>query len=93
MIVKDQITYPEHSKYAIEWGGATWTENLPEEQQDKSIRNRYETESGKFNKSGSSEIPWNDFQRMIIESIRRNHFSKDELAVIVNEIADYIKKK
>ncbi|MEQ9288798.1 MAG: hypothetical protein RIG77_17890 [Cyclobacteriaceae bacterium] len=82
MEVKDRIETNEH--HSIEWGQATWSEN------DFSIRNRYEKEGGGFNYAGSSEIPWSDFNRMILESIRRGHLSGSELASILKEIANNI---
>lgn len=68
--------------HSIEWGNSTWDEN------EKSIRNRYDnTETGRFNKSGSGEIPWNDFKQMISESIKGNEFSNAELAEILKNIS------
>jgi len=69
--------------HSIEWGNATWDEN------DTSIRNRYDNaKGGKFNYAGSGEIPWADFITMIHESIRRNHFSDDELKEIEKLISN-----
>jgi hypothetical protein len=83
MDVKDRtITEGLHS---IEWGDATWTKDRPDDEKEKSIRNRYDRDGG-FNYAGSSEVPWSDFNKMIIESIKRNHFSKEELDNIMNEI-------
>lgn len=83
MDVKDKISINE--SYSIEWGKATWNSN------NFSIRNRYDTKVGKFNYAGSSEVPWNDFKKMIIESIRRKHFSNVDIAEILKEIGDSIK--
>lgn len=68
------------NNHSIEWGESTWDEN------EFSIRNRYDTIDGRFNKSGSSEISWEDFNLMIIESIRRNLFSPDEINLMQDEI-------
>jgi hypothetical protein len=73
------------ANHSIEWGKATW------DKKDKSIRNRYDTPAGKFNKAGSSEIPWEDFKTMISESIKRGKFSNSELADIMNDISNHLK--
>lgn len=73
------------NNHSIEWGEATWNSN------DKSIRNRYDTKSGKFNKAGSGEIPWEDFKTMISESIKRGQFTNSELSGILNSISDKLK--
>lgn len=57
------------------------------EENEKSIRNRFNNSiNGRFNKFGSSEINWNNFNEMIIQSIRNNEFSKEEIIRIKNEI-------
>lgn len=84
MKVKDSIKIS--GKHSIEWGDATWDEK------DVSIRNRYNTDSGRFNQAGSSELPWRDFMLMIKESISRDKFSNAELAQILAEIANKIAK-
>ena len=83
MKIKDKFEID--ASHSIEWGDATWNN------EDFSIRNRFQTEGGKFNKAGSSEIPWDDFKKMIKESIKRNHFSNAELSDFMSDIADYIK--
>jgi len=92
MEVKDSIKFPKYPGYSIEWGNATWTEQDDEGEKAHSIRNRYSKEDGGFNVRGSSEIPWNDFLRMISESIKRKHFTKEEISVILVEISTYIKQ-
>lgn len=84
MNVTDTLrTSPIHS---IEWGEATW------DPEDISIRNRYDNASGgRYNHSGSSEVPWEDFKIMILESIRRNHLNNIELGEIMDEIATRLK--
>lgn len=93
--MKTQEVYnnPKDTLHSIEWGSATWTENQPEDKQDVSIRNRYNNEFGKFNRPGSSEIPWSDFLLMITESISRNKFSNNEIGAITIAIANFIKEQ
>lgn len=83
MNVKDKfVNTPEHS---IEWGEATWNSS------EFSIRNRYDNSTtGKFNKAGSGEIPWEDFKLMIIQSIEKKHFTNKDLSVILRKISDVI---
>ena len=87
MKVQDNVFFDEFPGYSIEWGEATWTKDEPDESKDWSIRNRYSNQDGRFNYAGSSEVPWDDFKRMISESIRRGHFENEELANILNDIA------
>ena len=68
--------------HSIEWGDSTWDED------DFSIRNRYDNvETGRFNKAGSSEVPWADFNLMVNQSILRGHFTNTQLAEILNSIS------
>jgi hypothetical protein len=80
MDVTDEINL--HVNHSIEWGSATW------DPADFSIWNRYNSPSGRFNKAGSSEIPWDDFIIMIHESIKKGHLKNTELSAILKEIAN-----
>jgi hypothetical protein len=82
MNVSDKLVIDNN--HSIEWGDATWDED------DFSIRNRFDSDEGRFNKAGSSEIPWADFNQMILESIRRNHFTNVQIGDIARAIADNI---
>lgn len=75
------------NNHSLEWGASTWDKD------DFSIRNRFDSDEGRFNKAGSSEIPWADFNTMILESLRRNHFSRQQIAEITNEIGQYIARQ
>lgn len=86
MEVKITIQDPNNSNHSIEWGNATWTKDLPEKNKKRSIRNRYNKDDGGFNYAGSAEIPWEDFNIMILESIKNKKFSKEELFDIVTGI-------
>jgi hypothetical protein len=77
---------PKDANHSIEWGEATW------DNKSFSIRNRYNLESGKFNKAGSGEIPWDDFKTMIKESIQRDIFTNVELAEILKIISEKVAK-
>jgi len=84
MDVKDKFSTSNF--HSVEWGEATWNDK------EKSVRNRYDTVQGKFNKAGSSEIPWKDFKIIIRESISRNHFDNKELGEFLDEISTKLKK-
>jgi hypothetical protein len=86
MKVKDKIDIS--NDHSIEWGDSSWGNGA-----DVSIRNRYDNKvNGGFNVRGSSELPWYDFNNMIIESINRNHFSKSEIFEITIAISKYMNK-
>lgn len=77
-----QDNFQNTAGHSIEWGEATWDSD------DFSIRNRYDNVStGRFNKAGSSEIPWDDFRLMIKQSILRRHLNNNDLAEILRDIA------
>jgi hypothetical protein len=82
MDVKYKKLFPDIQNYSIEWGYSTWSEDELEENKDWSIRNRYEKSGGGFNVRGSSEIPWEDFKKLIKESVNENQFSNKELRTI-----------
>jgi hypothetical protein len=88
MEVQDSISFENFTGYSIEWGNATWTQDEQDEDKDRSIRNRYSKADGGFNQAGSSEVPWEDFRRMITESIRRGHFNRAELTDMLTNIQD-----
>lgn len=80
MNVTDRISFDNH--HSIEWGEATWDNG------DFSIRNRYNKDDGGFNYAGSSELPWADFNEMILESIRRLHFTNEQIGNILSAIGE-----
>ncbi|WP_312421068.1 hypothetical protein [Epilithonimonas sp.] len=80
MKVRHSKFFKDLPNYSIEWGDGTWSKGW--EEKDFAIRNRYNKEDGGFNIRGSAEIPWTDFNRMIIESIKENQFSKKEIITI-----------
>lgn len=80
MNVKDKFN--NINGHSIEWGESTWDAS------DFSIRNRYDnTTTGKFNKAGSGEIPWEDFKLMIKQSILKGKLNNTEIAEILTDIA------
>ena len=90
MKVKHSKTFKNLPNYSIEWGDGTWSQDW--EDKDFAIRNRYNKDDGGFNVRGSAEIPWTDFNRMIVESIKENQFSKKELRIMLKIIIKHIMK-
>lgn len=84
MDVEDRIEISD--KHSIEWGTATWSDT------DKSIRNRYDTESG-FSPRNSSELPFEDLERLVVESAKRDYISPDMAARMIRELAASISRK
>lgn len=80
MEVEHSKSFKEKPNYSIEWGFGTWSQDW--EEKDFAIRNRYNREDGGFNIRSSGEIPWSDFNRMILESIKEKQFSTNELKTI-----------
>ncbi len=79
--MKPKDIFQNDSGHSIEWGEATWDKD------DFSIRNRYDNPlTGRFNKAGSSEVPWEDFKMMIKQSILRGHLENKDLAEILGYI-------
>jgi len=84
---KEKTFYVNDDKtHRIEWGVSTY------ETKSKCIRNRFDNKHGKFNKTGSSEIHWDDFVMMILESLKRNEFADKEIQSIEEAIQN-IKKQ
>lgn len=92
MEVQDEVSFSSKPGYSIEWGYATWSKDDPTVQKDWSIRNRYSTQYGGFNIRGSSEVPWGDFKLRKSDSIKRNHFEKEDLAAMLNDISECLGK-
>lgn len=88
MEVKHSKSFKNLPNYSIEWGNGTWSKDW--EEKDFAIRNRYNKEDGGFNVRGSAEIPWTDFNRMILESVKENQFSKKELRLILKVIIKHV---
>jgi len=51
MKVLDLVTLKDYPNYALEFGITTWTENLPENQQQECVRNRYDSGEGNSHKN------------------------------------------
>lgn len=93
MIVKDRVTLEEYPNYSIEFGVSSWTQNLPESKQSQSVRNRYDTEDGRFTPHNSSEIPIEDIERIVCECMKRDKISILKISNILREAADSIERQ
>lgn len=86
MKVKDKDNFKIDKFHSIQWGKSSW-----ENGKDKSIRNKYLNANMKFNRVGSGEISWKDFNIMVLESIKRNEFSEEEKKELLFELLKSIK--
>lgn len=93
MIVKDEVRLNDYPNYRLEFGIATWTEKLPEAEQEESVRNRYDMEDGHFSPHNSSEIPLNDIEFIICECLKRDKLSTSSLINILKEIPPSIERQ
>ena len=84
MLVKDKT--PVENSHSIEWGISTKTRDLSDAIKEKAIRNRIDRDKGRFNYAASSELSWKHFTSMVLESIKRGHFSKEELEEIASAL-------
>lgn len=84
MDVEDRIEIDD--KHSIEWGTATWSDTA------RSIRDRYDTESG-FSPRNSSELPFEDLERLVVESAKRDYISPDMAARMIEELASSISRQ
>ena len=84
MDVEDSIEIDD--SHSIEWGTATWSDTA------RSIRNRYDTESG-FSPRNSSELPFEDLERLVVESAKRDYISPDMAARMIEELASSISRQ
>jgi hypothetical protein len=84
MNVEDRIDISAH--HSIEWGTASWSDSA------RSIRNRYDTDSG-FSPHNSSELPFEDLERLVVESAKRDYISPDMAARMIEELAASISRQ
>ena len=56
----ESIAHPEFPNHFIQFGISTWAEDLPESEQEESIRRAVYNQDGVFSPHGSPEIPLNE---------------------------------
>ena len=78
---------PLTDQLSIEFGIATWTKDAPVDEQEWSVRRRYNGETGRFSPRGSSEVPINDMPMMMIECMKRDYIPTSQLLKILNEVS------
>jgi hypothetical protein len=79
--------YPTGPRHSIELGQSTWDIN------ERSIRSRYETATGGFNRAGSTEVPLEDLRLMIEHGARHGYWSPAECASMIEALAASIKQQ
>ena len=75
---------PSHS---IEVGKSTWDD------QEMSIRSRYDGETGRFSPHGSSELPLCDLQLLMESAATHDLLSPNVCATIIHALSDSIKRQ
>lgn len=73
--------------HLIEVGGATWNP------QETSVRNRYPTSDGRFNRHSSSEIPLDDLEPILAAVASHDLISPDMAARIIESLARSIERQ
>lgn len=84
MNVKDTVELG--SGHFIEFGYSTWDPS------QESVRNRYSTSTGGFNRFGSSEIPLDDIEGIVIETAKRDKLEKNEIVRIIKELLNSLER-
>lgn len=74
--------------HSIEWGTASWDDD-----DEMSIRNRYDTDDGRFTPHNSSEIPFGDLKTLVVESAKRDYISPEVAARMIEELAASISRQ
>jgi|GEM_PF-1001260 len=93
MIVKDTVRVEGEPRYRLEFGISTWTENQSSKNQTESVRNRYDTEEGRFSPHGSSEIPLGDIPLIITECLKRDKIPLSDMLEILHEVSNSINRR
>jgi hypothetical protein len=73
--------------HSIEFKISSWDEN------EISIRNRYNQDNGRFDRSSSSELSFADLHRLTIETLKRDYFNEQECIELLKEIAATLDRK
>jgi hypothetical protein len=93
MKVKDSIDHPEFENHYIQIGFSTWTENLPESEQEESIRRAVYNQDGVFSPQGSSEIPISEMGLLFRRCLELNKISIQEMTEVLDEISASIRRQ
>jgi hypothetical protein len=95
MIVNEEesIAHPEFRNHFIQFGISTWTENLPESEQEESIRRAVYNQDGVFRPHGSSEIPLNEMGLLFRRCLELDKISIQEMTEILDGISASIRRR
>lgn len=93
MIVKESTDHPEYRNHFIQFGISTWTENLPETEQEESMRRAVYNQDGVFSPHGSSEIPINEIAMLFVKCLERDKIKIHEMDKVLDEISKSIKRQ
>lgn len=87
MIVKESTDHPEYRNHFIQFGISTWTENLPESEQEESLRRAVYNQDGVFSPHGSSEIPLNEMGMLFRICLELDKIDIKEMTEVLIEIS------
>ena len=73
--------------HSIEFKSSSWDDN------EISIRNRYNQDNGRFDRSSSSELTFIDLHRLTVETLKRDYFNEQQCVVLLREIAEALDRK
>lgn len=81
---KTRVISPTHS---IEVGSASWDDD------ETSIRSRYDGATGRFSPHGSSELPLGDLQPLMEVAAQHDLISPGECSAIIEALAASIRRR
>lgn len=73
--------------HSIEFKSSSWDEN------EMSVRNRYNQDNGRFDRSSSSELSFADLHRLTIETLKRDYFDEKECIELLKQITETLDRK
>lgn len=73
--------------HSIEFKSSSWDED------EISVRNRYNQDNGRFDRSSSSELSFGDLHRLTIETLKRDYFKEQECIELLKEITATLDRK
>lgn len=85
--MKVQETINLEEGHSIEFGIATWND------EEVSVRNRYETRSGGFSPHSSSELPLRDVALLAAESMRRDLLETGAILEIIEVAVASVRRR
>lgn len=89
----ESIAHPEFPNHFIQFGISTWAEDLPESEQEESIRRAVYNQDGVFSPHGSSEIPLNEMGMLFRRCLELDKIDIQEMTEVLNEISASVRRQ